>query len=53
MTETTPKAPKKVKIKLLDDNHTHRGEPCRKDDIIEVREDQARRLIEAKRATAA
>jgi len=53
MTETHDKAPRRVKVKLLDDNHTHRGEPCSNGDIIEVRADQAKRLIEAERATAA
>ena len=53
MTETTAKAPKMVKVKLLDNNHIHRGEPCKAGDKIELREDQAKRLIEAKRASAA
>lgn len=53
MTETKAREPKKVKVKLLDDSHTHQGQPCKAGDEIELREDQAKRLIEAKRAEAA
>ncbi len=45
--------PKMVAVKLLDDNHTHNGQPCKQGEKIELRADQARRLIEAKRAEPA
>jgi len=45
-------APKRVKVKLTGP-HTHKGEDYGKDDVIEVRDDQAQRLIEKKRAVAA
>ena len=41
--------PKKVTVELLDDNHTHRGEPCKKGDQIEVHEPQAQHLVEIER----
>jgi len=44
---------KTVKVKLLDDNHTHAGQPCKRGDVIELRQDQAQQLIAAKRAEPA
>ncbi len=49
-TQTTHKT---VKVRLLDDNHTHAGQPCKKGDVIQLRPSQAKRLIEAKRAEPA
>ncbi len=44
-------AQKRVKVRLLAE-HTHAGEDKKAGDTIELREDQAKRLIEAKRAEA-
>jgi len=54
MSNEKPKdaAPKKVSVRLLAE-HTHAGEDKKAGDKIELREDQAKRLIEAKRAEAA
>ena len=38
-------AVKKVWVELLDDNHTHKGKACKKGDKIQLRQDQADRLI--------
>lgn len=42
-----------VWIRLLDDNHMHRGLARAAGSVIDVRPDQAKRLIEAKRAEPA
>ncbi len=42
--------PKKVKAKLLVDNHTHEGKPKKKGDIIELPPDLAQWLITGKKA---
>ena len=47
---TDKKAPKKVKITLVAP-HTHGGKKHKAGDVIEVRKDQAERLIKAKIAT--
>lgn len=50
--KTKETAPKRVTVKLLAE-HTHAGEEKKPGDKIELREDQAKRLIDAKRAEAA
>ena len=52
MNEEPKKDVKRVKVKLLAE-HTHAGVDHKAGDTIEVREDQAKRLIDAKRAVAA
>lgn len=47
--KTKDAAPKKVKVRLLAE-HTHAGEDKKPGDTIDLREDQAKRLFEAKRA---
>jgi len=44
---------KKTKIKLKDNTVFQGGNPCREGQVIEVRTDQAKRLIEAGSAEAA
>lgn len=51
MNEKSSSAAKTVKVQLLA-AHTHRGAEYAQGDQIELRQEQARRLIEAKRAKA-
>ena len=51
MNDKVDKEVKRVKVRLVAE-HTHAGVDHKVDDVIEVREDQAKRLIENQRGVA-
>jgi hypothetical protein len=48
MTEKAKEPIRRVKVKLLAETHTHAGESKKRGDQFDLRDDQAKRLAEAK-----